>query len=205
MKLDYIVKKLEYIDEDRVITDPRRVSINIPLISIDNRIHLIFEKRSSNVNQPNDTSFPGGHLEEGETFKEACIRETVEEIGIKKENIKVIKKFGSICTFSNLYAEIFVSEIVGIDIEDFSPDENEVMEVFTVDIDTLLSITPAKYKNRIIAQKTDDFPYHLIKEGRNYKFVEGSEDIFFYKVNGRIIWGFTAGILKRFLDVIDHD
>lgn len=202
MKLDKILKKIEKIDSDSFITNPREVSLNIALIDIDDKVHIIFEKRSAYVNQPNDSSFPGGHLEENESHVDCMIRETCEELGIQKDNIEVIKKFGKVLTYSNLYAVIFITRIIGIDIGDMKPDECEVSEIFAVDIDDLLKMTPERYESIIFSKKSDDFPYQLISGGKNYKFVKGKEDTYFYKINGHIIWGFTAGILTKFLEMI---
>ena len=43
---------------------------------------LLLLRRSSSVERPGLWNLPGGHIEEGETAKEACLRETYEETGI---------------------------------------------------------------------------------------------------------------------------
>lgn len=40
----------------------------------------------------NHWDLPKGHIEEGETLKEAALREIIEETGIQKENLNVIQK-----------------------------------------------------------------------------------------------------------------
>ena len=40
----------------------REVSVVIALMNINDKLHLIFEKRSGNVNQSGDISFIGGHM-----------------------------------------------------------------------------------------------------------------------------------------------
>lgn len=66
-------------------------AVLIPLIKIGDEWHIIYELRAKNLKrQPGEISFPGGQVERGESFKEAAIRETVEELNIKEENISVI-------------------------------------------------------------------------------------------------------------------
>ena len=38
--------------------------------------------RSEHISQPGEISFPGGRVEDGETFQEAAIRETCEELNL---------------------------------------------------------------------------------------------------------------------------
>ena len=53
-------------------------SVLIPLIYNNDRWEIIYELRAKDMKtQPGEISFPGGRLENGETFKEAAIRETI--------------------------------------------------------------------------------------------------------------------------------
>lgn len=49
----------------------------------------MYEIRSQHVSQPGEVSFPGGRVEEGETYQQAAIRETVEELNIEPEQVHV--------------------------------------------------------------------------------------------------------------------
>lgn len=51
---------------------------------------LIGKRKETASHGPLEYSFPGGHIEHGESFKEAIERETLEEAGIKIKNIKFI-------------------------------------------------------------------------------------------------------------------
>jgi hypothetical protein len=60
----------------------RKASVLIPLISIANEPHILFTQRSTIVgSHKGQISFPGGHVEEGESSLDAAIRETYEELG----------------------------------------------------------------------------------------------------------------------------
>ena len=62
-------------------------AVLIPLINNKGKWELIYELRAMNMkSQPGEVSFPGGRLENGETFQEAAIRETInKEFLISKE------------------------------------------------------------------------------------------------------------------------
>jgi len=47
-----------------------------------------------------------------------------------------------------------------------------------------------------------NFPYHLIRGGENYKFHKGKLQQLFYQYEEYVIWGFTALMVKRFVDII---
>lgn len=51
---------------------------------------LIGKRKDTASHGPGEYSFPGGHIEHGESFKEAILRETLEEAGIEINNIKFI-------------------------------------------------------------------------------------------------------------------
>ena len=73
-----------------------RYFVIMPLLTeIDGELHFILNKRAAGVNQPGDICFPGGHVEPGESFTEAAIRETWEETGLTIEDPRLcgVKQF----------------------------------------------------------------------------------------------------------------
>ena len=69
----------------------RRAAVILPLIEINNEIHLLFEVRSKKMkSQPGDICFPGGKIEENESPKSAALREASEELNLN--NIKIINE-----------------------------------------------------------------------------------------------------------------
>ena len=55
----------------------KRASILVPIVKIDDSYYILFEVRSKNLRtQPNEISFPGGKIENGENPVDAAIRET---------------------------------------------------------------------------------------------------------------------------------
>ncbi|HUS60449.1 MAG TPA: NUDIX domain-containing protein [Nevskiaceae bacterium] len=54
---------------------------------------ILMEKRKLNKKtDPGKVVIPGGHVEQGESFEEACQRELKEELGIECQNFKFIIK-----------------------------------------------------------------------------------------------------------------
>ena len=53
----------------------------------------------------------------------------------------------------------------------------------------------------IINMPKEDFPFHNIIGGKDYKFRDGRYKVMFYKYNNFVIWGMTARILENFLNV----
>ena len=98
----------------------REYAVLIPLIYVDGELRILYELRAMDMKvQPGEISFPGGGVELGESYKEAAIRETIEELRISKENIEV---FGEIDYVVNGTREIhcFVVIISGIELKDIN-------------------------------------------------------------------------------------
>ncbi|MGQ4892371.1 MAG: NUDIX hydrolase [Candidatus Njordarchaeia archaeon] len=74
-------------------TKSKKIAAVLILIHIknNNNIELIFEKRVEKLQRHSgEISFPGGVRENDETPLETALRETEEEIGIKKEDIEIL-------------------------------------------------------------------------------------------------------------------
>ena len=110
-------------------------AVLLPLIKVDGEYHVLYEVRSELVSQAGDSSFPGGKVEEGETFEHAAIRETMEELNIARENIVVHGEIDYIVS-QHLIIRCFVGELVGLEVDDIKPNE-EVEKVYTVPLDYL--------------------------------------------------------------------
>jgi len=106
----------------------REVSVVIALMNINDKLHLIFEKRSGNVNQSGDISFIGGHMEENESALTAAIRETKEECNLSDENINIIAQSDYLMNFNSLFVHTFIFEIINVKFEDI--DYNDEVEIY---------------------------------------------------------------------------
>lgn len=179
-----------------------RFSVMIPLIKRKGEIHLLFEKRALTLrNQPGEISFPGGRIEKNESPRDAAIRETCEELLIGDGDLEIYSEGDFLV---NPYAAIIYTFIGAIkkDFFEISPSRDEVERIFTVPLKFFMENSPKSYSLNLRVNRSEDFPYHLIPNGENYKFKRGREEVLFYDYKGEIIWGFTAKMARRFVERI---
>ncbi|GFN35246.1 NUDIX hydrolase [Tepidimicrobium xylanilyticum] len=178
-------------------------AVLIPLVKKGNQWQIVYELRAKNLKrQPGEISFPGGEVERGETFKEAAIRETIEELNIEKENIDIIGELDYIVTTSNIAIYPFLGVINNINVDNIRPNKHEVDHIFTVPINFFINNEPKLYYIDLHPVISKDFPYTLIPNGEKYKWRFGKYSVYFYSYNDYIIWGYTAKLTKHFIDLI---
>ncbi|RCW54191.1 ADP-ribose pyrophosphatase YjhB (NUDIX family) [Halanaerobium sp. ST460_2HS_T2] len=191
------------------IPGPTRIqhyfSVLIPLVEIDGEIHLIYELRSKNLNtQPGEVSFPGGRIERGEEFSQAAVRECSEELLIPETKIELLGETDYLITPFNFIIYAFVGKINVNSIEEIGVNNYEVEEIFTVPLKFFLNHQVEKYAAVLKSEFDQDFPYHLLPQGEKYNPRQGDYQIYFYRYQGRVIWGITAEITKSFIDILKH-
>lgn len=188
--------------EPKLIQGKREYAVLIPIIMVNDFPHILYEVRSKNISQPGDTSFPGGKVEPGETFQEAAVRETVEELQIPKEAIKVIGEMDFIVR-NNVIIRSFVGEIKGIEVQDIVWNE-EVAEIYTVPVRYFMENKPDVYSVNISMDYPDDFPFNRIPNGKNYPFYTPTSAIPFYNLEDHYLWGFTASLTERLVNIMSE-
>lgn len=86
-------------------------------VIFDDNDNLILIKRENKPNSKHKLfyCFPGGHLEKGETYEDACIREVEEELGIKVTIEKLLYEIENtdINKFEKFYICKYISGILG--------------------------------------------------------------------------------------------
>ena len=176
----------------------KRASVLIPLVKDNGKYSILFELRSKKMRrQPGEISFPGGGIENNETPREACIRETCEEIGTTKDNINIISPLDIYVSHANLIIHPYLGEIK--DISDLNINKDEVDHIFLVPIDYLKKYNASVYTNDVKVVPNKDFPYNKIPNKEKYEFATGEYPVLFYEYKGYVIWGITARILENFL------
>ncbi len=103
----------------------RKVSL---IIIIFNDKYLLFKRSKLNHEFKNLYGLIGGGIEEGETPKEAAIREAQEEINIDLPNIKHLKNY----KFDNSFLNVFYAKINNIDDIKLNSEHTE-FDMFTLD------------------------------------------------------------------------
>ena len=183
--------------------DQHYYSVLLPLICIDGELHLVYEVRSKNLSrQPGQISFPGGRVERGEEFSQAAVRECSEELLIPREKIELLGEIDYLITPFNFIIYVFVGKLDYSSLDEISGNDYEVEEIFSVPISYFLENEVEKYSAVLKSEFDDDFPYHLIPQGKRHSRKRGEYEIYFYRYQGKVIWGITAEITKNFIDII---
>lgn len=184
----------------RPLGKQRYFAVLLPLIEVDGDIHILYEVRSKNISQPGETSFPGGAVEAGETFEQAAVRETMEELLLERHQIQL---FGEIDYIVNDFAVIrcYVGKLLHVKVEEIHPN-SEVDSVFTIPLRYFQDHKPIYYATEVHYKQAEDFPFHLLPQGKNYKFRRGMHHIPFYELQENRLWGFTANLTDRFIEIL---
>lgn len=150
----------------------------------DDQLRLILTKRASHLkHHPGQIAFPGGKLDEGDdSLEAAALREAWEEIGLPRENVRLLGRLPSHETVTSYQVTPIVAEIT----QPFEqvPEAGEVAEVFTVPASHILN------------------PANFVVERRRWRGVWRS----FYTVpyGPYYIWGATARMLRSLADTAER-
>jgi 8-oxo-dGTP pyrophosphatase MutT (NUDIX family) len=162
----------------------RQAAVLLPLFKNATDYHLVFTKRTDTLtHHKGQVSFPGGSFEptDGDLLSTA-LRESHEEVGIRPQDVSVLGRLDDLSTFSTSFT---ISPFVGLIPYPypFRPNPVEVAIVFDAPVSILADPT---VRRRYIRARDDgatieDYEFH---------------------VNGHVIWGATARIIHRFLEVV---
>jgi 8-oxo-dGTP pyrophosphatase MutT (NUDIX family) len=159
----------------------RRAAVLVPLIATPDGWSLLFTRRAENLAaHSGQIAFPGGAVEADEAFDAAACRETEEEVGIPRQHVEIFGRMDDLITNSGFLVAPFpavVHERI-----DYVMQETEVVEIFEVPVDALLS------------EENPEVRYVAFR-GRRYP-------AYFYHHGAYEIWGLTGRMLKAFLDLV---
>lgn len=184
------------------VDDELRFSVLVPLIEIDGELHLVYEVRSKSIRQPGEISFPGGKIEENESPEYAAVRETHEELGIDESDVEIIAELAYATNKSGSFVYAFLGYINNTEPKNIKYSSDEVRELFYVPISYFLKNEPEKYYMNYYPKADNDFPYHMVNDGKNYNWESIRNPVYFYKYGDYIIWGLTAKITHSFINKI---
>jgi 8-oxo-dGTP pyrophosphatase MutT (NUDIX family) len=161
----------------------RVAAVILPLINRNNKWNVIFTKRTESVDHHRgEFSFPGGLVEEQDRdSKSAALRETEEEMGVKKDDIWIL---GALSPELTAVSYFLIHPYVGILSRDvnFKINSQEIDRILEIPLEELLFMKDVR--EEIFEDK-----------GRKFR-------VYFYNYHGDVIWGATGRILKQFLDII---
>lgn len=161
------------------VEDHRKASVFV-LITNEETPEILFIQKADNPGYPwrNQPAFPGGHVDPYESSLDAAYREIEEELSIPLSDVRHIDSIGFYETIRNTVVEAFAGIWNGKSIIDH--DESEISRVVMVRLESLLDI----------------------HESNNFSGREPDLHELVYPVKGMEIWGVTARIVHRFLEII---
>ena len=188
-------------------------AVLIPLIKIKGEYHLLFQKRAASIRQGGDICFPGGGFEIGidKNFKDTALRETYEELGIKKKDIKILGQLDTYVAPIGAIIEPFDAKIKKKAYKNMNIDYNEVEKTLLIPISFFKDNEPIEYTLRHEVQpfKIDEngnkeifFPVEELGLPDTYKKPWGNKrhKVWVYKYENEVIWGITSVLIR---DVIE--
>ncbi len=177
-------------------------AVLLPLIVMEDKYHVLFEKRALSLNrQPGEICFPGGAKEPDDDYSEyTAIRESSEELGLPADHFEVIAPLDIMVSSFSAIVIPYLAQIK--DLSKLNINKSEVDKILIIPLDFFLEHEPEVHCIKTTTQVPDDFPFHLIPNGRHYPFRTGCAPQYFYIWEGEIIWGLTASILHHFIELI---
>ena len=157
-----------------------KAAVLIPLYEEGGRLHAVFTKRPADMRRhAGEISFPGGRMDDDEDLRDTALREAEEEIGLAREQVRVVGALPPTGTIVTNYA---VYPFVGLTGSGnaFRPNPMEVDQVVELALPDLIEGFERK---------------RLIRRGVPIKTDT-------YTVGGHLIWGATARILGTLLERI---
>lgn len=170
--------------QKRYITDPDRISsaVLLPLYVHEGRDHIVFIKRTETVSEhKGQISFPGGSREDTDVnLLDTALRESCEEIGLNTGDVKVLGELDDEVTTTSNY---IVTPFVGL-----MPWPYELVRS-EIEVDEIIQVPMLSLLEEGCLQ-----PDTEVLNGRVVASCA-------YHYEGRVIWGATARILNRFMDI----
>jgi mutator protein MutT len=87
----------------------RRVDVVALIIARGDEV-LVERRRLDRKTDPGAVTIPGGHVEEGETFEEACRRELMEELGLECARLRYLATYLHETTVEDQVTRYYVCE-----------------------------------------------------------------------------------------------
>jgi len=195
----------------------RNAAVLIPIVEVNKEVHMLFQVRADHIRQGGEISFPGGMVEEedGGDYQATAVRETVEELGISKNNIEVISYLGTYVAGYDVTIEVYVGVLDIKNIEAL-PLSEEVASVFTVPLKWLDQVRPETHyidmqiQPRFVDEEGDevvllDAKSLGLSDRYEKPYKNKKRKLYFYRYEAHTIWGMTGEILFEFLAILKNE
>ena len=182
-----VVRRILSEHPKKTISDPSLTpaGVMVLLYPANGEYHILLNKRTNYVDHhKGEISFPGGAWEpRDESLMATALRETHEEMGVLPEDVDVLGELDDTPTSSRFLISPYVGAIPKQ--YRFKPSELEVAEILEVPVSTLLDDECVRDEVRIAGGRLINSPA--------------------YSFQGHLIFGATARILNRFLQLLETD
>ena len=168
--------------------EARLAAVMLLIFPKNNEWHILLTERTVNL-APNrhsgQISFPGGKFETNDANLQACaLRETNEEVGIPPEAVNVIGAMTDLyIPVSNFHVFPFLGWLK--EAPKYQKQETEVQQIIETPLSILQNPRHRGVKNIYIRE---DFTL---------------EDVPYFDVFGKSVWGATAMMLSEFLEIVN--
>ena len=162
------------------VPERRQAAVLIMLFERDGEPWIVLTKRTETVRaHKGEISFPGGARDpEDEDLYATAVRETHEELGVDPSSVQPLGALDDYPTFSSGY--IVSAFVAAVEPGEYAPHAPEVAEVIELPLRALHDA----HKVEVWEREGIRYPMHL------------------FDVGGHRVWGVTAFILRRFLDIV---
>ena len=191
-------------------------AVLLPVIKLDGQNHLLFQQRAQGIKQENEICFPGGKydLDIDQNYQQTAVRETIEELGVKREEINILAKLGTIVAPIGATIDAYVGELKISSLSELQLNYEEVAEVFAIPLSYFKDYTPQHYQVRVEIQ-----PHYFNSDGEKVTLLPVNElslpfkystpwvgdkhSIYVYHTKHGVIWGITAELIVELLERLD--
>lgn len=168
--------------------------------------YIILEKRAEGIRQAGEISFPGGKKDASDkSFLETAIRETVEELGIKRENIINPEYYGSFFFLMGVLLEAYVCHLKVEKISDILYNKEEVEKLLVVPLDFFINNDPIIEEIRVYNKTLFDPSKYRFTERYLEDWHFPNREIYIYMYENETIWGMTAEIILDFVKTLKKE
>ena len=178
-------------------------SVLISFIVQKDEYYLVFEKRSAYISQPGEVCFPGGRFDKelDATTKDTAVRETCEELGVKKSQIKKVNYWGTYIAPMFTLIDVYIGLLDIQNIHDLPINQSEVEKLIILPFSYFVNNKPLAYKIHNWSY-LDTFPAKDLGLPSKYHkpWKSKSRPVFVYPTDDVPIWGVTANIIKKLVD-----
>lgn len=209
-----LAKSPELLGKDKYFNS----AVLIPIVETEGKMNILFEKRSDNIRQGGEVSFPGGEFDnkKDQSLRQTAIRETSEELGLQPDKIKITGKIGTLVAPMGVTVDPFVGFLSINNIDELSIDRDEVEKVFLVPLEHFLVNKPEEYRVKLEVHPSytdangkivELLPVQKLGLPSRYSkpWKNGFHRILVYNSLEEIIWGITAEIIYEFCRMLKPD